>query len=803
MQRFRYLAVILIACISCKNESAQTNVTPGANESLWKVIGPGGGGGVFLPTISPFDKNLVLTHCDMTGAYISNNGGNEWRMFNLWTVPNDFEFDPADSNIIYTATHGYRYSEDRGSGLSMLYRSEDRGKHWRIIYPDVSKIKNQTSHLQNQDLLPSQIVEGAFDGSIEKVEVDPLDHRKIYLGLSPLQSFMSKGNNNPAADSVMFVLSIDEGKSWTKMANLPGRHIFAIFPRTDAHPNEVLVFTDRSIARIYVADAQVHLAPLPAEHVVGVEGSKEMIYLLSRFANKNGTTTGGIYVSKNLGASWNPANTGLFSNLAAGTVPSFARGLAVCETMPNVAYVSTFGQREKGKRGDDIYGIFKTTNGGANWEPVFMSCDTGYISNNYEGAWLDRSYDPGWGGSPFGLGVAPTDPDICYAVDNGRCYKTADGGKSWKQVYSHEMSDGSYESSGLDVTTCYGVHFDPFDKNHFFVCYTDMGLFNTFNGGKSWFHSVTNIPKDLQNTCYDLVFDPQTKGRVWSVWANAHDLPRVKMFGAAGFDHYSGGVAVSDDDGRTWRMSSNGLPKNSICTNILLETSRDTTKQTLYVSVFAKGIYKSEDGGKNWVRKNEGLGNNLFAWELRRSSQGRIFALFARGLKGTNTIDGEIYYSDDKAETWKKLTLRQGVNGPHDLLIDSANSDIMYVSCWPRRDGDHDTYGGVIKTEDGGLSWKNIFDSSMRVNSAGADPSHPGTIVINTFQNAAYFTKDAGNTWSRIKGYRFKWGQRAIPDPYNSGMVYLTTYGGSVFYGPLDDKRDSFTDIVNMPAEWW
>ncbi len=58
-------------------------------------------------------------------------------------------------------------------------------------------------------------------------------------------------------------------------------------------------------------------------------------------------------------------------------------------------------------------------------------------------------------------------------------------------------------------------------------------------------------------------------------------------------------------------MSSNGLPANSICTNILLESAGDTARQTLYVSVFAKGIYKSEDGGKNWVKKNEGLGNNL------------------------------------------------------------------------------------------------------------------------------------------------------------------------------------------------
>ena len=41
----------------------------------WEVIGPGGGGGIFLPTISPHDANLLLVSCDMTGAYISHDGG--------------------------------------------------------------------------------------------------------------------------------------------------------------------------------------------------------------------------------------------------------------------------------------------------------------------------------------------------------------------------------------------------------------------------------------------------------------------------------------------------------------------------------------------------------------------------------------------------------------------------------------------------------------------------------------------------------------------------------------------------------
>ena len=54
----------------------------------------------------------------------------------------------------------------------------------------------------------------------------------------------------------------------------------------------------------------------------------------------------------------------------------------------------------------------------------------------------------------------------------------------------------------------------------------------------------------------------------------------------------------------------------------------------------------------------------------------------------------------------------------------------------------NDGYGGVIKTEDGGLTWKQVFDESIRVNSAGMDPRQPNKIFINTFQNAAYVSED-------------------------------------------------------------
>ena len=124
------------------------------------------------------------------------------------------------------------------------------------------------------------------------------------------------------------------------------------------------------------------------------------------------------------------------------------------------------------------------------------------------------------------------------------------------------------------------------------------------------------------------------------------------------------------------------------------------------------------------------------------------------------------------------------------------------MSCWPRHEGNEDVDGGVIRTKDGGLTWKQVFDPRVRVNSANLDPKHPGEIFINTFQNAAYYSRDYGESWKRIKGYRFKWGQRVIPDIYHPGMLYLTTYGGSVFYGPAEGTEDA-ADIANMPDEWW
>src|SRR5881394_3549681 len=94
----------------------------------FRVIGPGGGGAMFHPTISPHDVNTVLISCDMTGSYITHDGGKSWRMFNLRGVVNFFAFDPKDPNTMY-------------AHATALWRSTDGGKNWSLVYPRPDAVK--------------------------------------------------------------------------------------------------------------------------------------------------------------------------------------------------------------------------------------------------------------------------------------------------------------------------------------------------------------------------------------------------------------------------------------------------------------------------------------------------------------------------------------------------------------------------------------------------------------------------------------------------------------------------------------
>ena len=143
----------------------------------------------------------------------------------------------------------------------------------------------------------------------------------------------------------------------------------------------------------------------------------------------------------------------------------------------------------------------------------------------------------------------------------------------------------------------------------------------------------------------------------------------------------------------------------------------------------------------------------------------------------------------------------EGANAPNDLVYDPENPDRMYLSCWPYSTPDGERGGGLYRTEDGGKTWRQVLDEKMHVYAAAVDPRNPSTVFVNTFNSAAFRSDDRGETWRRLRGYEFKWGHRPVPDPHNLGMLYLTTFGGSVFHGPAEGVPGAQEAIVNLPEE--
>jgi photosystem II stability/assembly factor-like uncharacterized protein len=269
-----------------------------------------------------------------------------------------------------------------------------------------------------------------------------------------------------------------------------------------------------------------------------------------------------------------------------------------------------------------------------------------------------------------------------------------------------------------------------------------------------------------------------------------------------------GGVVVSDDGGKSWRPSIDGMGQTA-ATHILMDPKSPAQARTLYVCGFGKGVFKSTDGGRHWALKNAGLeGSEPFAWRLVPDSKGRIYLLVARrsedGSLGT-PLDGALYRSSDGAEHWEKLALPSGSNAPNGLAVDPADDLRLYLAAWGRRapigstgigSTGSDTGGGIFLSTDGGKTWKHVLEKDQHVFDVTPDSRKPGLLYATGFESSVWKSVDRGESWVHVGGFNFKWGQRVIPDPKNPGMIYVCTYGGAIWHGPADSAPAAVEDIV-------
>jgi photosystem II stability/assembly factor-like uncharacterized protein len=744
---------------------------PGTN--TWKIIGPGGGGTTIAPTVSPHDFRLVVEHCDMTGGYVTHDNGLSWRMFNLRGGIGVFAFDPANPHVIY-------------AGNAALWRSDDSGWSWKMIFPSPARgtIEHQTGDHSDYSLTSS---DPAYPGgSISAIAIANGSGRQKD-NASPERFYVAFEQRGQPA---VIVDSVDGGVTWSRLAQLPQRVLLLTTEGSD-----VIALSGASAYRIAADGSVKELASVASQFKAasaGRSGDSTWIYATGQ--------DGLVYLTKDSGLHWGPITPALQQ-----TSGSFG-AIATSAGHPEVAYAG-FNALRLGEGKENLFnGIAKTTDGGRTWQIVFK--ESTHSADNLKGTWIEQRAQQGsrdiWFDAPYSLGVAPTNPEVVFATDLFRTYRTLDGGASWLEVNSRQAGDGDWISRGLDVTTNYGVQFDPFDAKHIFIDYTDIGLFASNDGGQTWHSSSVGIPPQWRNTTYWVAFDPAQRGLMWGAFSGTHDLPRPKMWRTRSPQTFMGGVAVSTDGGRSWQPSNTGLPQDSV-THILLDPSSPVGSRTLYACAFGRGVYKSMDGGKTWTQKNNGIaGDEPFAWRITAGQDGSLYLVVARRSEGKDYSaagSGALYRSTDKAEHWQLVPLPAGVTGPTGLEIDPRDAQRLYLTAWGQEGESADRNGGVYVSSDGGATWKSLFTESQHVYDLTIDPRHPDTLYIAGFDAAAYRSTDRGAHWTRIQGFDFKWGHRVILDPNDPSRIYITTFGGSVWHGPAaGDPHAHETILTPVPV---
>jgi photosystem II stability/assembly factor-like uncharacterized protein len=782
MRIFKFLIVFITIAI---NSFPQANNSSNNN---WQRLGPGGGGATFLPTFSYRSPEDFFIRCDMTGSYLTSDGGESYKQFNFDNGASSYAFDPNNNKIIYC-------------GSVFLNRTTDGGKTWQQIFPkqsDITERRFYGDHAEYKIKANRSSLYVDKYSQIKNIKVDPIDSRKVYF---------SMGN--------YFFYTYDGCKVFQRTE--VGHPINFIYTNKAILKDEVYIFTPSSLLIFNKISHSTKVISIPKEmlpafsYSAGMTRDENKLVLYALHHINDAAILGQyqpseVWKSEDNGHKWRKINAPVVTDH--NSKHNFSKIYCAEFDAASAYLISDLYEEKENGISKYWYGALKTSDAGTNWQWVWKAgggsgrygIKDGKDAVNLRDSWASKAF-----GDEFieleDIGVYPHDGNIAVLTDWYRAMKTVDGGKTWKEIYSNMLSDGSLASHGFDVTNVYDVHFDPFDSTHIALSCTDIGFWHSYNKGKSWFRDVAGVPGGWVNTCYSIVFDPVKKNKLWSAWSGMHDIPRGKMTRNANWKtNYKGGICISEDGGKTWQPSNSGLGDDALVTSLVLDGTSAVGHRTIYASVFNKGIFKSVDDGKSWLLTNNGIGSNTCAFQLALASDGTLYALitltpnYSMTKNDTVLYSGAMYKSTDGAASWKKLALAPEPIFPNNIAVDPSNPDRIYISCWADIDlsdmsggkNNNKTIrlpGGIFMSENAGETFTSIFDKQQYIYAVTIDPFRKGRLWSCSFNKAIYRSEDYGKTWKMIDGYDFHWGHKITVDPLSADNIYITTYGSGVWYG--------------------
>jgi len=298
-------------------------------------------------------------------------------------------------------------------------------------------------------------------------------------------------------------------------------------------------------------------------------------------------------------------------------------------------------------------GIWKTTDAGVVWNPIFDGQNVASIG---------------------AIAVAPSDPKTIYAgtgesdirsdlASGNGVYKSADGGRTWTHI-------------GLEDTRQISrIVVDPQNPQvvyvgalgHAYGSNEQRGVYKSTDGGSHWAKvldqgadiGISDLAICSENSQILFAGTWHTRRPPWSVYAP--------------IDGPGGGLYRSQDAGKTWlRLNGNGLPEGD-WGRIGIAVASDGKRVYTLIQAKEPGLYRSDDGGETWVLEND---------DVRLTSRPWYFNSITVDPQNRDVIyvpNVALYRSEDGGKTISVLRGAPGGDDYHQIWIDPKNSSSMVL----------------------------------------------------------------------------------------------------------------------------
>ncbi|MGV6860346.1 MAG: VPS10 domain-containing protein [Putridiphycobacter sp.] len=421
-------------------------------------------------------------------------------------------------------------------------------------------------------------------------------------------------------------------------------------------------------------------------------------------------------------------------------------------------------------------GIFKTTDGGTNWQPIFD--DLSYLAIG------DITFDPNNTNTLY-VGTGDKNFGGHSHIGNG-VYKSTDGGTTWN-------------NSGLTETGIVTeVIVDPSNSNtvyaatlgNTFAKSNDRGVYKSTDGGATW-NNILFISDS--SGVIDMMMDPSDPNVLYASGYNRlNTFQSHRVYGPAAK------IFKTTDGGNNWTTLGGGLPTTDESrVGLAMDLNQPDTIFAIYVSssnLDIKDVYKSTDAGINWTAMNihsagvptDMMGN--FGWYF-----GEVYInpydvdnIILAGVDMYQTLDGGNTWSQNVPNWWTYEVHAD----KHDVLFLDATSYIIA------------TDGGLYKTTNSGTTWSDIENIPVtQFYHIAVDPNNFGTYGGGAQDNGTSYGNATNlNNWTKLyggDGFRLTYLQ-------NGPGMYYETQNGNIIY---DDGFGSTTNVspnVNSPdrTDW-